>query len=111
MRIRPMRAGESAALLGSIILLGVACFYGLRPVLERAGWASYPAHLVSLSVVFVVTLVWSALAYLAEGQPRTLRAFLERNRLAPIRREVMLWGLGLGAFMFLLTAAMAAIQE
>jgi hypothetical protein len=36
-RIRPMRAGESAALLGSIILLGVACFYGLRPVLERAG--------------------------------------------------------------------------
>jgi hypothetical protein len=109
--IRPMRVGESAALLGLIILLGLACFYGLRPMLERAGWASYPAYLASLAVVFVIMLVWSSLAYLAEGQPRTLRAFLERNRLEPIRCKVMFWGVGLGVFMFLLTAAMAAIQE
>lgn len=104
-----MRVGESAALLGLIILLGLACFYGLRPMLERAGWASYPAYLASLSVVFVIMLVWSSLAYLAEGQPRTLRAFLERNRLEPIRCKVMLWGVGLGVFMFLLTAAFSPL--
>ena len=80
-------AGELAAVLSVIMLLGLACFYGLRPALERAGWASYPAYLASLSVVFVVMLAWAAAAYLAEGQPRTWKAFLQRNRLVPIRPE------------------------
>jgi len=100
-----MRAGESAAVFLAITLLGAASFYLLRPWLERAGWASYPAYLASLSVVFLVLLAWAAAAYFAEGQPRTLKAFLERCRLGPIRRRVILRGLGLGFVMFLLTAA------
>ncbi len=99
-----MRVGESLTLLAVIALLGLACFYGLRPWLEQAGWASYPAYLASLSAVFVAMLIWSTAAYLAEGQPRTLRAFLARNRLASIRGSVILWGLAVGAFMFLMTA-------
>jgi membrane protease YdiL (CAAX protease family) len=104
-----MRVGESIAILAAVVLLGLACFYGLRPRLEAAGWASYPAYLVSLSVVFVIMLIWSGLGYLAEGQPRTPRAFLDRNRLTPIRWKVVLWGVGLGAFMFLLTAVFSPL--
>ena len=89
-RIRPMRVGESLTLLAVIVLLGLACFYGLRPWLEQAGWAPYPS-------------------YLAEGQPRTLSAFLARNRLTPIGSKLVMWGLGLGAFMFLLTAAFSPL--
>ena len=99
-----MHVGESIAVLVAVVLLGLACFYWLRPRLELAGWASYPAYLASLSVVFIFMLAWSVLAFLAEGQPRTLRVFLQRNRLAPIGGKVVLWGLGLGALMFLLTA-------
>lgn len=102
--IRPMRARGSAVECMAITLAGVACFYGLRPALERAGWASYPAYLASLSAVFVIMLIWTAAAYRAEGKPRTLKAFLQRTRLGPSRPSVLLWGVGLGAFMFLMTA-------
>jgi len=108
-RIRPMHVGESIAISVAVVLLGLACFYGLRPCLERAGWASYPAYLASLSVVFIVMLAWSVLAFLAEGQPRTVRAFLQRNRLPPIGSRVVLWGLGLGILMFLLTAVFSPL--
>jgi membrane protease YdiL (CAAX protease family) len=108
-RVRPVRVGESLALVVVVILLGLACFYGLRPLLERTGWASYPACLVSLSCVFVVMLVWTPAAYLAEGQPRTLKAFLERTRLTPIRGSLLWWGLGLGCVMFLLTAVFSPL--
>ena len=100
-----MRAGESAAVFLAITLLGAASFYLLRPWLERAGWASYPAYLASISVVFVVMLGWAAASYRAEGQLLTWEAFLQRCRLGPIRPRVVLWGLGLGVLMFLLTAA------
>jgi membrane protease YdiL (CAAX protease family) len=60
--------------------------------------------LASLSAVFFVMLIWPVAAYLAEGQPRTLRSFLERNRLAYVRGDVVLWGLAVGVFMFLMTA-------
>jgi membrane protease YdiL (CAAX protease family) len=99
-----MRVGESVTLLVVVALLGLASFYRLRPWLERAGWDSYPAYLASLSAVFFVMLIWPVAAYLAEGQPRTLRAFLARNRLASMRGNVVLWGLTVGVFMFLMTA-------
>jgi membrane protease YdiL (CAAX protease family) len=104
-----MRVGESLTLLTVVILLGLASFYGLRPRLEQAGWASYPAYLVSLSCVFVVMLVWTPAAYLAEGQPRSWKAFLERTRLTPIRGSVRGWGLGLGCVMFLMTAVLSPL--
>lgn len=103
--MRPMRTRDSALLFLAITLLGAACFYLLRPGLERAGWASYPAYLASLSVVFVVMLAWAAASYRAEGQPPTWEAFLVRCRLGPLSRRVALWGLGLGVLMFVLTAA------
>ena len=53
--MQPMRTRESAVVFLAITVLGAACFYGLRPWLERAAWASYPAYLASLSLVFVVT--------------------------------------------------------
>ncbi len=106
---RPMRVGESMTLLAVIAVLGLACFYGLRPWLEQAGWASYPAYLASLSLVFVVMLIWSVAAYLAEGQPRTVKAFLARNRLTSLRRDVVLWGLAVGVFMFMMTAVFSPL--
>ena len=102
--IRPMRSAESMLVLAVILLLGLACFYGLRAALEPAGWASYPAYLASLSVAFVAMLVWAVAAYLAEGHPRTLRGFLQRVRLEPVGPRVLLWGLGAGVVMFLSTA-------
>ena len=104
-----MRAGESTIALLVIVLLGLVCFYGLRPLLERAGWSSYPAYLASLSAVFVVMLAWALAAYAAEGQPWTWQAFSQRMRLEPVHPKVLLWGLGLGAFMFLLTAAFSPL--
>jgi len=104
-----MHAGESAIALLVIVLLGLVCFYGLRPVLERAGWTAYAAYLGSLSAVFVVMLAWALAAYVAEGQPWTWQAFSQRVRLEPVRPKVLFWGLGLGAFMFLLTAAFSPL--
>jgi membrane protease YdiL (CAAX protease family) len=108
-RTRPMRAGESVAYMGIVAALGLGCFYGLRPWLERARWASYPAYLASLSIVFVLLLVWSLAAYRAEGRPWSLRAYLQRNRLESVQGKTVLWGIGLGAFMFLLTAAFSPL--
>lgn len=102
--MRPMRARELAVVYLAITLLGGACFYGLRPALERAGWASYSAYLASLSPVFVLMLAWAAMAYAAEGLPWTLKAYRERTRLEQAPLRVLLWGVGLGAFMFLMTA-------
>ncbi len=99
-----MRLRESAVVFLVITLLGAACFYLVRPGLERAGWPSYPAYLASLSLAFVVMLAWAAVSYRAERQPPTLEAFLARCRLGPIRRRVVRWGLALGVVMFLLTA-------
>ena len=73
--MRPMRTRESAVMFLAITLLGAACFYLLRPWLERTGWASYSAYLASLSVVFVVMLGWAAASYLAEGQLLTWSDF------------------------------------
>ena len=103
-KLRPMRPVETGLVLATVTLAGLACFYGLRPTLERAGWASYPAYLASLSAVFILMLAWTAIAYSAEGLPWTREAFLQRTRLGPVRVQVLLWGVGLGAFMFLLTA-------
>jgi membrane protease YdiL (CAAX protease family) len=107
--MRPMRWGESAVAFLAITVLGAACFYMLRPGLEQVGWSSYPAYLASLSIVFVAMLAWAAASYLAEGQPRTLKGFLQRCRLGTIRRQVVLWGLGLGVLMFLLTAGFSPL--
>jgi membrane protease YdiL (CAAX protease family) len=107
--VRPMRSRESAVVFLAITLLGAACFYLLRPWLERTGWASYPAYLASLSGAFVIMLIWSAIAYGAEGRPWTWRAFLARTRLAPAHPKGLLWGLGLGTLMFLLTAVFSPL--
>lgn len=104
-----MRTGESAVVFLAITLVGAVSFYLLRPALERAGWASYPAYLASLSLAFLVMLTWAAAAYLAEGQPRTWKACLQRCRLVSIRPRVVLWGLALGVLMFLLTAVTSPI--
>jgi membrane protease YdiL (CAAX protease family) len=107
--LRPMRPVESMVVLVATTFLGIACFYALRPYLESHGWRPYPAYLGSLSLAFIVLLVWSVAAYLAEGQPRTRQAFLQRTRLESIRPKMLLWGLGLGLFMFLLTAAFSPL--
>jgi hypothetical protein len=49
-------------------------------------------------------LAWSLAAYLAEGQPRTRTAFLQRNRLQDFSPKVLLWGIA-WALMFLSTVA------
>jgi membrane protease YdiL (CAAX protease family) len=104
-----MRWGESAVVFLAITLLGAACFYVLRPGLEQAGWSSYSAYLASLSVAFAAMLVWAVAAYLAEGQPRTLRGFLPRVRLEPVGRRMLLWGLAVGVVMFLSTASLSPL--
>ncbi len=106
---RPMTFRHSVLVLLEISLLGLLSFYGLRPYLEHAGWSSYSAYLVSLSVVFVMMFAWSLAAYLAEGHPRTWTAFLRRNRLGDFSPRVLLWGIGLGILMFLLTAVFSPL--
>ena len=95
-----MAARESLLTLAAISLLGIGCFYGLRPYLEHKGWNSYPAYLTSLSVVFVVMLAWSLLAFLGEGHERTVPAFLRRIRLRRPSLRVVAWSVGLGLLMF-----------
>jgi membrane protease YdiL (CAAX protease family) len=99
-RIKPMAAGESTLILAAIGLLGLGCFYGLRPYLERVGWDEYNAYLASLSVVFAVMLAWSFLAFLLEGNERTWAAFVRRTRLKRPCLHVLAWSAGLGLAMF-----------
>jgi len=109
LKLRPMRPVESGLVLATLTLAGLACFYGLRPALEQAGWSSYSAYLASLSVAFAAMLVWAVAAYLAEGQPHTLRGFLQRVRLEPVGPRMLLWGLGVGVVMFLATASFSPL--
>ena len=99
-RFKPMAAGESALVLAVISFLGLLCFYGLRPYLERLGWNEYTAYLVSLSSVFLVMLAWSLLAFLLEGNERTWAAFLSRTRIKRLSPRVLAWSMGLGLVMF-----------
>ena len=95
-----MAARESVLHLAVISLLGIGCFYGLRPYLEHEGWNSYPAYLISLSVVFVVMLAWSVLDFLREGHERSVPAFLCRIRLRRPSMRLLAWSVGLGLLMF-----------
>jgi len=91
---------ESALILVVTSLLGILCFYGIRPYLEQAGWREYPAYLGSLSIVFLVMLAWSALAFLREGHERTWGSFLRRTRMNRLSPGVLFWSVGLGLVMF-----------
>ena len=104
-----MHAGESAVVLVATNLPGIVSFYGFRPLLESLGWKPYPAYLGALSVVPIVLVVWSLVSNTTEGQPKTLRAFRERTRFMAIRPKLLLWGLSLGGFMFLVTAAFSPL--
>jgi len=108
-RVKPMAAGESILILAVIGLLGLLCFYGLRPYLEHKGWNSYPAYLSSLSVVFVVMLAWSLLAFLLEGNERTWEGFLRRTHLRRVSWRVLAWSLGLGLVMFASTLILSPL--
>jgi membrane protease YdiL (CAAX protease family) len=99
-RVKPMAAGESALILAAISILGLLCFYGLRPCLERSGWNEYTAYLISLSSVFLVMLAWSVLAFLLEGNERTWAAFLSRTRIKRLSPRLVAWSMALGLVMF-----------
>ncbi|HSJ58413.1 MAG TPA: CPBP family intramembrane glutamic endopeptidase [Anaerolineae bacterium] len=94
-----MTTRESVAILLAISLLGLLCFYGVRPVLEQMGWSAYRTYLVSLSIPFLVMLAWSGLAFLHEGNQRTWESFLRRIQLKRLTRSVAVWSTGLGLFM------------
>jgi membrane protease YdiL (CAAX protease family) len=94
-----MAARESVAILLTVSLLGILCFYGVRPSLERMGWSEYRAYLASLSIPFLVMLAWSGLAFMHEGNQRTWESFLHRIQLKRLTRSLAAWSVGLGLFM------------
>lgn len=102
--IQPMPMRESAMILFVITLLGMVCFYGVRPYLETIGFNAYSAYLYSISIVFIAMILWSVIAYLREGNQKSLKAFLCRTRLNHFRPNVIVWSFGLGLLMFLSTA-------
>lgn len=99
-RFKPMAIWESMLILVVISLLGLLCFYVIRPYLEQVGWDEYPAYLGSLSIVFLVMLAWSAVAFLREGNERTWEALLRRTRMNRISPGMLVWSVGLGLLMF-----------
>jgi membrane protease YdiL (CAAX protease family) len=107
--IRPIPVGQSALVMLVVALLACAGFYGLRPFLERAGLNPYAAYLVSLSVPLAVLLIWSVVAYRAEGNPWTWRAYLQRNRLERPGKATVAWALGVGLAMFLSTVVFSPL--
>jgi membrane protease YdiL (CAAX protease family) len=107
--LRPMPIRESV-LIGVIIAgLGVICFFFVRPLLEKAGLGEYAAYLFSLSGVFVVMLAWSLLAFLREGNNRTVSRFLQRSRLTHLEANWWAWSIGLGLLMFLVTISFSPV--
>ena len=104
-----MAARESLLILAAISLMGIGCFYGLRPYLEGRGWEPYPAYLTSVSVVFLVMLAWSVLAFLREGHERTVAAFTHRIRMRRLSLRVLAWSGGLGLLMFSATLAFSPL--
>jgi membrane protease YdiL (CAAX protease family) len=99
-RVRPMAVWESVLILVVITLLGILCFYVIRPYLEQAGWSEYSAYLGSSSIVFLVMLAWSVLAFFREGHERTWDSFLRRTRMNRVSPGVLAWSVGLGLLMF-----------
>jgi membrane protease YdiL (CAAX protease family) len=98
--VKPMAVRESVLILVVMSLLGILCFYVIRPYLEQVGWSEYAAYLGSLSIVFLVMLAWSVLAFLHEGNERTWAAFLRRTRMNHMSPGVLVWSVGLGLLMF-----------
>ncbi len=105
---KPMPVWESVLILVIVAGLGIICFYWVRPYLE-ASMSAYAAYLLSLSIVFVVMLIWSALAFLAEGNPRSFDCFLRRTRMNHLAAKWPLWSIGLGLVMFLSTLVFSPI--
>lgn len=108
--VKPMPVWESV-LIGAIVAgLGIICFYYIRPELEQAGLSEYAAYLLSLSIVFVVLLIWSLAAFFLEGNPRTFAGFLQRTRLNHLAPRWLAWSVGLGLVMFLSTIIFSPIM-
>ncbi len=108
--IRPMTLRESL-LTGLIIAgLGILCFYWVRPQLELLGLNGYAAYLLSLTVLGLAMLAWSALALLGEGNIRTFASFVERVRLNRLVPKWLAWSAGLGLVMFLSTILFSPIM-
>ena len=89
-------------LFGVIISsLGIISFYILRPFLEKSGFTEYAAYLFSISVVFIIMLVWSILAYFSEDNDRSFKDFVKRVRLDGLPSKWFFWTIGLTVIMFL----------
>lgn len=111
LNIEPMPVWESVVVTGAITLLGIICFYFLRPSLQAAGMNEYAAYFLAMSAVFLVMLAWSVLAYLREGSPKTLSAFLQRVRLGRVTPKFLILSTGLALFMFGMTAVFSPLMS
>ena len=101
--VQPMPFLHAAGVALAVALLGILAFYGLRPALEEQGLDQYSAYFYSLSSVFIVLILWTALAYVREGGARSPRAFLRRTRMDHFRLAVIPWSIAVGLLMLLPT--------
>lgn len=101
--IKPLPVWESVVIMLIITLLPIISFYLIRPFLENAGLNKYMAYFLSLSVCFIIMIIWSIIVFLSEGHQRTIKAFLKRVRLNSMNLNIIIWSIGLGLIMFLST--------
>lgn len=87
----------------------MACFYYLRPLLEKLGLNEYASYLISLSLGLIVILIWAFLSYLTEENNRTFKDFLVRVRLNHLIPKWHYWALGLAILMFLSTVVFSPV--
>jgi membrane protease YdiL (CAAX protease family) len=82
-------------------ILMVICFYGLMPVLKKAGLSELYAYLISMSLPLLLLGIAALIAFRVEGHPMTWEALKVRFRLKPMTGKDCLWlaicfGIGVG---------------
>ena len=107
--MKPMSLFQSIIFMFAIALIGMLAFYGLRPILENVGLDQYSAYFYSLSAVFLVMIVWTVVAYIREGNERSLKEFSRRMGIDQFRPGLLVWSIAVGLLMLLSTAFFSPI--
>jgi membrane protease YdiL (CAAX protease family) len=98
--IRPLRFSRSLLYFGLPLLLMIAMFWGLIPLMDLIGVRLFMTFLVALGSPLLLLLLLSLRFYRAEGNPWKWKSFCERFRLRPLSGSDWLWTIGLAAFLF-----------
>ena len=107
-RIKPMSGGLSILFFGIPAFISYIAIYGLMQHLHEANVPAIVNYFTSFVSLMMCMLLAALVAYRMEGNAISVKAFTERFRLSPMRRDDWLWAFGLFIFQALMYVGLSA---